>query len=129
MNRMYAPLVAVAVLFVIGMPAALANAIEIPIDTVVEAGEGTTTVLSTIDTPPDLIGLSCVGVAQAINQPSVHPGNDLIVASGDGSIVLKDVEREPGAVTTAETMLTLGPTMSVSVRMGPDEIFSGGFVF
>jgi hypothetical protein len=129
LKRILAPLAAIAALFVIGMPVARATTIEISIDTVVRAEEGSITVLATTDTPPDLIGMSCVGVAEAINQPSVHPGNDLIVASGDDSIVLKDVEREPGAVTTAEALLTLGPTVTVSLRMGPDEIFSGGLVF
>ena len=129
LKRILAPLAAIAALFVIGVPVARATAIEISFDTVVMAEEGSITVLATTDTPPDLIGMRCVGVAEAINQPSVHPGNDLIVASGDDSIVLKDVEREPGAVTTAEGLLTLGPTVTVSLRMGSDEIFSGGLVF
>lgn len=128
-KRILAPLVAIVAMFVIGIPGARAAAIEISIDTVVAAEEGSVTVLATTDTPADLIGLSCVGSAQAINQPSVHPGNDLIVASGDQSVVLEDVEREPGAVTTAETLLNLGPVVTVSLRMGPDELFSAGLVF
>jgi len=129
LKRILAPLAAMAALFVIGVPVARATVIEISIDTVVTEGEGSITVLATTDIPPDLIGMSCVGVAEATNQPSVHPGNDLIVASGDDSIVLEDVEREPGAVTTVEALLTLGPTVTVSLHMGPDEIFSGGLVF
>ncbi|MFV1971825.1 MAG: hypothetical protein ACC683_12595 [Acidimicrobiia bacterium] len=129
MKRILAPLAAMAALFVIGVPVARAAAIEISIDTVVTATEGSITVLAANDTPPDLIGMSCVGVAEATNQSSVHPGNDLIVASGDDSIVLEDVEREPGAVTTSEALLTLGPTVTVSLRMGPDELFSGRLVF
>jgi len=129
LKRVLAPLAAMAALFVFSVPVARASVIEISIDTVVSAQEGSITLLATTDTPPDLIGLSCVGVAEAINQPSVHPGNDLIVASGGDSIVLEDVERESGAVTTAEAPLTLGPTVTVSLRMGPDEIFSAGLVF
>jgi uncharacterized repeat protein (TIGR01451 family) len=129
LKRTLVPLVAIAALFVIGVPIARANVIEISIDTVVKAEEGSITVLATVDTPPDLIGMSCVGAAEATNQPSVHPGNDLIVASGDDSIVLEDVEREPDVVTTSEALLTLGPTVTVSLRMGPDELFSGGLVF
>lgn len=129
LKRILALLAAIAALFVIGVPVARATVIEISIDTVVRAEEGSILVLATTDTPPELIGLSCVGVAEATNQPSVHPGNDLIVASGDDSIVLKDVEREPNAVTTAEAPLTLGPTVTVSLRMGTDELFSGGLVF
>ncbi len=118
-----------AALFVIGVPVAWATAIEIPIDTVVKAEEGSITVLATTDAPPDLIGTSCVGVAEAINQSSAHNGNDLIVTSGDDSILLEDVEREPGAITTAEALLTLGPTVTVTLRMGPDEVFSAGLLF
>jgi uncharacterized repeat protein (TIGR01451 family) len=129
LNRILIPLVAMVGLFMMGVPVAMATVIEISIDTVVTATQGSITVLDTTDTPPDLIGMSCVGVARAINQPSVHAGNDLIVASGDDSIVLEDVEREPGVVTTAEAPLTLGPTVTVSLLMGPDEIFSGGLVF
>jgi uncharacterized repeat protein (TIGR01451 family) len=129
LKRILAPLAAMAALFVIGVPVARATVIEISIDTVVRAEEGSIIVLTTTDAPPDLIGMSCVGVAEATNQPSVHPGNDLIVASGDDSIVLKDVEREPDAITTAEAPLTLGPTVTVSLFMGVDELFSGGLVF
>jgi uncharacterized repeat protein (TIGR01451 family) len=129
LNRILIPLAAMVGLFMMGVPVALATVIEISIDTVVTAPQGSITVLETTDTPPDLIGMSCVGVARAINQPSVHAGNDLIVASGDDSIVLRDVEREPDVVTTAEAPLTLGPTVTVSLLMGSDEIFSGGLVF
>ena len=128
-KRILAPLVAVAAWFVIAAPVAQAAAIEIPITTVVKADEGSITRLATADTPAELVGLSCVGVARAVNQPSVHAGNDLIVASGDDSIVVKDVERAPNAVTTAAGTLDLASTITVSLRMGPDEVFSGGFVF
>jgi uncharacterized repeat protein (TIGR01451 family) len=129
LRRILVPLGVMAALLMIGVPVARATVIEISIDTVVTAGEGSITLLSTTNTPPDLIGMTCIGIARATNQPSVHPGNDLIVASGDDSIVLEDVEREPGAVTTAEALLALGPSVTVSLRMGPDGIFSGGLVF
>jgi uncharacterized repeat protein (TIGR01451 family) len=129
LRRILVPLGVMAALLMIGVPVARATVIEISIDTVVTAREGSITLLSTTNTPPDLIGMTCIGIARATNQPSVHPGNDLIVASGDDSIVLEDVEREPGAVTTAEALLTLGPSVTVSLRMGPDGIFSGGLVF
>jgi uncharacterized repeat protein (TIGR01451 family) len=126
LKRILALLAAMAALFLMNAPAALALSIEISIDTVVNADEGSITQLATADTPPELIGSSCVAVARAKNQPSVHRGNDLIVTSGDDSIVLSDVEREPDAVTTAEGSLTLGPVVTVSLRMGTDEVFSAG---
>jgi len=128
LKRTLALLAVTAAFLVTGVPAALAVEISISIDTVVTADEGTITVLATADIPPELIGSSCTAAAKAVNQPSVHPGNDLIVASGEGSIVLADVEREAGATTTTEGTLTLGPTVTVSLRMGPDARFSAGLV-
>lgn len=128
LKRILALLAAGVAFFAIGVPPALAVEIDISIDTVVTADEGSITLLATTDVPPDLIGSSCVGVAKAINQPSVHPGNDLIIASGDGSIVLADVEREAGLTTTTEGVLTLGPTVTVSLRMGSDGVFSAGLI-
>ena len=128
-KRILALLAVMAAWFVIAVPVAQAAAIEISLDTVVTADEGSVTVLASADTPAEIIGLACVGVARAENQPSVHPDNDLIVTSGGDSIILEDVERTPGAVTTAEGLLTLGQTVTVSLRMGPDEFFSGGMVF
>jgi hypothetical protein len=129
LKRILASLAAMAALLIIGMPIAQASLFEISIDTVITAGEGSITTLGTTDTPPDLIGMSCIGVVEATNQLSAHPGNDLIVSSGDDSIVLEDVERESGAVTAADAPLTLGSSVTVSLHMGSDEIFSGGLVF
>ena len=128
LKRTLALLAAAAAFFVIGVPAAMAVEIEISIDTVVTADEGSITVLATADVPPELVGSSCTAVARAMNQPSVHPGNDLVIASGDGSIVLSDVEREAGITTTTEGAMTLGTTLTVSLRMGPDEVFSAGLI-
>lgn len=127
-KRILALAVATTALFVISIPAALAAVIEIPVDTVVEADPGSTTVLATIDTDPELIGESCAVSARAMNQESTHPGNDLIVASDGTSITLSDVERTPDAVTNATGTLTLGPTITVSLHMGADGVFSGGVV-
>lgn len=129
MKRILAVGAAAVCLVAAGIPTVLAAALEIPVETVVRAEEGSITVLAVADTPEDYVGLACVGTAEARNQPSVHPGNDLIVTSGEDSIVLLDVEREPNAVTSASSPLVLGSTVTVSLRMGPDEVFSGGLVF
>jgi hypothetical protein len=96
--------------------------ITIPIDTVArESG-----VLATAPVPAELQGSRCNVQADAENQSSVHPGNDLIVASGSDSETLFDVEREAGVLTTASGELTLGSEVTVSLSLGPDGIFSGG---
>ena len=86
-KRILALLAVMAAWFVIAVPVAQAAAIEISLDTVVTADQGSVTVLASADTPAEIIGLACVGVARAENQPSVHPDNDLIVTSGGDSIM------------------------------------------
>ena len=128
MKRLYIILAAVACFAVIGTSAALAAEFDIPIDTVVYAEEGSLTVLADVETPEELVGSNCVSIAVAANQESVHPGNDLIIETGDVSVTLFDVERAPGAVTPAEGAVTLGERVKVTLSMGEDEVFSGGIV-
>ena len=118
-------LVALAVtgaLLIPGAAVAQEPIITIPIDTVAhESG-----VLATAPVPAEFQGSKCNVSAEADNNSSVHPGNDLIVASGFDSVTLFDVEREAGALTTASGDLTLGSEVTVSLSLGPDGIFSGG---
>ena len=99
--------------------------IVIPIETVVRAPEDSETVLRTEPVPDGLVGETCSVIARSLNQSSVHPGNDLIVAS-QTRIVLIDVEAEPGGTVTAADVMVLGDQVLISVVMGPDEVFSAG---
>jgi hypothetical protein len=109
-------------LLISGTAVAQVPIITIPMDTVAhESG-----VLATAPVPAELQGSRCNVQADAENQSSVHPGNDLIVASGSDSVTLFDVEREAGALTTAAGDLTLESEVTVSLSLGPDGIFSGG---
>ena len=128
MKRLVTVLAVAVTLVVATASAASAADIDIPIDTVVRAPEGSLTLLETVDTPADLIGWTCTGFARAQNQDSVHPDNDLIVNTGDTNVVLTDVEGSAAKVTTAEGTVTVGPTISVTLHMGPDEVFSAGIV-
>ncbi|MGI9528825.1 MAG: DUF7617 domain-containing protein [Acidimicrobiia bacterium] len=128
MKRLHIILAAVACFAVIGTTAAFAAEFDIPIDTVVRAPEGSYTVLADVETPEDLVGSSCVSIAVAGNQESVHPNNDLIIETGDTTVTLKDVEREPGVSTPAAGEVTLGERVKVTLHMGADEVFSGGIV-
>lgn len=101
--------------------------LTIPIDTVVFAAEGTTTVLATAPVGDEFLGQVCTVAAEAKNQSSVHPNNDLIVASGGSVVTLEDVEGTAGGVVTANGQLTLGSDIVVSLLMGPDGVFSAGF--
>lgn len=100
--------------------------ITIPVDTIVKTSEGSITQLATTEVPEEFAGHLCLVRAHAENQASTHPGNDLLVASGDSQVVFRDVEALPGQVIDAEEMLELGEIITVSLVMGPDEIFSAG---
>ncbi len=128
MKRLHIILAAVACFAVIGSTAAFAAEFDIPIDTVVRAPEGSYTVLADVETPEELVGSSCVSIAVAGNQESVHPNNDLIIETGNTSVTLADVEREPGVNTPAAGEVTLGERVKVTLHMGSDEVFSGGLV-
>lgn len=99
---------------------------SLPISTVVRSAEGSQTLLATVDVDPSAVGETASITAVAENQSSVHPGNDLVVASGGTEVVLEDVERAPGVETVADGTLTLGTTVTVTLVMGPDEVFSAG---
>lgn len=102
--------------------------IEVSLDTVVRAPEGTQHSLATETVPPDLVGTRCRVSSVSHNQRSVHPGNDLFVISGGGQLVLEDVEGEAFVERTAEGTLTLGNDVRVLLVMGPDGVFSAGIV-
>lgn len=121
-----ATITAVALLAAPGVQAQSTGMISIPLDTVVRADPGTSTVLATVTVPADFVGSDCHIESRAENNSSVHPGNDLIIASDGVSVVLADVEATPGKITTSDDRLTLGGAASLTLHMGPDGIFSGG---
>ena len=116
----------------IGAAVAAEVIIEIPIDTVImdrrNGQPGDIHELETVPVPPEAVGLTCPVAAISGNQRSVHPNNDLIAASGSSSVTMFDVERAPLVRTDADGPLTLGTTITASVRLGEDLVFSGGFV-
>jgi hypothetical protein len=100
--------------------------ISIPVETVIEAPEGSTTELAAQPVPEGFADHMCEVRAHAENQESTHPDNDLVVESGSSSVLLRNVEAEPGQVVEADQMLELGDVITVSLIMGPDEVFSAG---
>lgn len=103
--------------------------INVPIDTVLRNIEAGTVVLLTdppIEVASDLVGRECTAVARSKNQSSVHPGNDLLVETGDSEVLIQDVEAVPGATVNASGTVVMGSEITVSLIMGPDEVFSAG---
>jgi hypothetical protein len=96
------------------------------LDTVVFAPEGTVQELVSTDIADDLVGQECMVTLTSENNESVHPDNDLIITSGTDEVVVPDVEAESFEILTADETLVLGPTLTVSVRLGPDGVLSEG---
>jgi hypothetical protein len=118
-----------SILVILVAPSALAApAFVIPIDTVIFEPPGSFTVLADVETPPELIGATCLGFAAAENQESVHPNNDIIIETGSSVATLEDVEGEPNKVTDATGAITLGPSVKLTLHMGGDGVFSGGLI-
>jgi len=101
--------------------------ISIPVSTIVrKIGVGNSKVLTTKTVTPEYQGMICSVKATAENQGSVHPGNNLVIASGNESVTLSDVEREAVVLTEATGDLKLADEVTVSLVMGQDDVFSAG---
>jgi hypothetical protein len=101
---------------------------DIPLDTVVRGEDGSVHLLATEPVAPDDVGRECEVVVEGANNSSVHPNTDLLVRSGDSEVEVLDVERAPDVRTEATGTIVLDTEVSVLVRLGPDEVFSGGLV-
>jgi hypothetical protein len=100
--------------------------ITIPLDTVVYIPYDSNRVLATEPVPQQFAGQSCSVSGISRNQDSVHPDNDLIVASGGSEVILENVEDEPGETLHAAGTLVLDSEVTVTLHMGPDAVFSAG---
>jgi hypothetical protein len=98
----------------------------IPVDTVVYGDPGSVKVISTQAVGAGLVGEECAVFGDAENNDSVHPNSDLIISSNGDFVLIPDVERLGNGHTDANGTLTLGPQLTISVRLGPDGVFSGG---
>ena len=99
---------------------------SIPITTIVRAPEGSETILASVDVDDGLVGELCAVSAVSENPDSVHPNNDLVVSTGRTAVLLPDVESQPNGMVVANGILELGPQITVTLVMGPDEVFSAG---
>lgn len=102
--------------------------LDIPVGTVVRGDAGSSHELGTVTVPEELRGMVCTVHATATNQDSVHPNSDIVVSSDGTSVTLYNVEREGFVTTPADDNLELGDTLSATLIMGEDEVFSGGIV-
>lgn len=114
------------VVVLIGLPAS-AQTVELDFDDVAVGGdEGTTVEIGKADVDSELVGRSCNLVAEVQNQSSVHPGNKLIVTSGDSTLEIEAIEDTADGLTSEAGTLTLGETIVVAVQFGPNQYTSLG---
>jgi LPXTG-motif cell wall-anchored protein len=106
--------------------AAHADTISISLNQVLRAAPGSVQTLAVRTVDASLVGLTCSGTYSGENNSSVHPGNDLIVSTGSAQVVLAGVEDFAGKDTTASQPIVLGPTVTVSIRLGSDGVASLG---
>ena len=93
------------------------------------AAPGSVHLVGSDNVDPALVGATCDVNVNLANNQSVHPNSDLLITSGSSTVVALDVERDADAIidTTPGTLTLEADTVTVSVRLGPDGLFSGGF--
>lgn len=118
-------LVVIGALLVVAGPAGADIAIEF--DELIWGPEGSLTTVAEVEVPAEFVGDTCVLAVIAENQASVHPGNDLVVSTGDSQAVIVGVEDEVNGGTSQEYAMVVGSSIVVQLRFGPDGISSLGF--
>jgi hypothetical protein len=103
----------------------VAGAFTVPPVSVVNGTEGEVHLLWTEPVAAEDVGKVCDIVLMRENNESVREGTDLIIESGTSSMVAENVEHDTAPLTFTGT-LTLGTTITVSVRLGPEGQYSGG---
>lgn len=95
--------------------------VEIPMETEYIGGKaGSVHELGSVAVAEELVGLSCNIVADIVNQGSVHPGNVLVVSTGDTELRVEDIEAVADATKTEAGTVTLGESISASIVLGED---------
>ncbi len=122
-----AGIVATAVFVSTTGPAFADEILVIPIRAPRSGAEGSLASVGTVAVPADLVGRTCQVIGRTNNQVSVHPGNDLLITTNGQTFVVPDFEDEGFVVHQAGEVETVGATIELAVRFGPDGISSGGF--
>ena len=111
--------VAVAAALVLYAGAAYGTTIEIPIDTIHRGNPGDLFHEGTIPANP---GDQCTAELESRNNESMHPDSDILV----GPVIFRDVES--AAFQAAGQTFTAIGDVEVFTRLGPDGVFSAGFI-
>ena len=96
--------------------------IDLPLEVVI-ADPGEREVLHVESVADALVGQTCSVTATGNDNESVHPGNNIEIVSGN-TVTLFGVEDVVNKTTTADGVLTLTDTITVTLIMGQDEVYS-----
>ncbi len=121
---------AVLALWVMAVPTtagAQDDVLTIDFDDVVFAPAGAVVPVGSVAVGADLQGRTCLTSVVTANQSSIHPENDLLIATGGSAARIEDVEDFTNGTNSWLVDVTLGSSIDMSVEMGPDGISSLGF--
>ena len=121
--RIFRPAVLAFGLALVG--ASAAGGFTVPPSSITDGNEGQVRLLWTQPVDPADVGKDCDVVLVSTNNESTREGSDLILQSGSSSMLASNVEHDTAAHTFVDR-LTLGTTITVSVRLGPEGEYSGG---
>lgn len=107
--------------------AAADDLIVIPVSGFARGDEGDVISIATVPVPTDLVGATCQITGSTVNQISVHEGNDLLIISGGQTFTVPNFEDAGFIVHEAGETASLGSTVELQIRFGPDGVSSGGF--
>jgi len=103
--------------------------IFIQIDGVNRGDKGEIVEVATVDVDPGLVGTRCSAGSVATEAGgSEHPNNDYILSSAGTSAEILDFEAISGAEVSMLGAITLGASITVHLRLGPNRVTSGGFL-
>jgi LPXTG-motif cell wall-anchored protein len=119
------------VVFAIPAHAADPGVASVPLNTRIPATGHTTPdsvhEVSSVKVDPALVRGQCEVTVTGANNESVHPNSDILIVSGNSAVTVPDVEALSNVGNIpADGVLTLGDTITISVRLGEDGLFSGG---
>ncbi|MEL7158773.1 MAG: hypothetical protein AAFN30_19550 [Actinomycetota bacterium] len=127
-RRVPAMLAAAALVLGLGVaPAGADDDLTVSPDEVVRAEPGSVVTVAQEAIPAELVGQVCSVRIATANGSSVHPGNAVITTTGGQSVETPGVEDSPEGQVTMIDSLTLGDTLTLQLRMGPDGLSSLGF--
>src|SRR4051812_47263254 len=119
---------AVGWLVIMTAPAAAQDLPTVVINETIRDAPGSVHVVSVSNVDPAINGGTCDVSVTGENNASVHPNSDILIASAN-QVIVPDVERSSGAQgIPADGPLELGSTLTISVRLGGDGVFSGGLL-